>query len=140
MILITDGYDENSAGDLETTLQSGARAAGGGVRRGHRRRRRHLAERRAAAAGAGGEDRRPHVLSARAKRSWWTCRRTVSAECYSRYLISYTPANQTKDGTWREDLGGGAGRLRVRTRAGYFAPKPPPIRPTLEFTVDELVA
>ena len=53
-----------------------------------------------------------------------------------RYLLAYTPKNQKVDGTWRSievtasDPGWG-----IRARPGYFAPKPPPIRPSIEFTV-----
>jgi VWFA-related protein len=59
----------------------------------------------------------------------------VSTDVFSRYLISYTPSDRRKDGTWREisiDVPEG---YRVRARPGYFAPSPPPIRPMLEFTV-----
>ena len=59
----------------------------------------------------------------------------VSTDVYGRYLISYTPSDRKKDGTWREITIEVPGGYRVRTRPGYFAPSPPPIRPTLEFTV-----
>ena len=59
----------------------------------------------------------------------------VATDAHSRYLITYTPANQKKDGTWREISVAAPEGLRVLTRAGYFAPAPPPIRPTIEFTV-----
>jgi len=55
-----------------------------------------------------------------------------------RYL-SHTPSHQAWDGP------GGAVTLTtftpehvVQTKKGYFAPKPPPIRPSLEFTVMDL--
>ena len=63
---------------------------------------------------------------------------TIATDTHSRFLITYTPKNQRKDGSV-------ARRVRrrhprgydVRTRAGYFAPAPPPIRPTIEFTVHD---
>ena len=52
-----------------------------------------------------------------------------------RYLITYTPANQKRDGTWRAiSLRTHDESLIVKARDGYFAPKPPPVRPVLEFT------
>jgi VWFA-related protein len=53
----------------------------------------------------------------------------------SRYLITYTPANQVKDGSWRAisfDLPVG---YTARAREGYRAPLPPPVRATMEFTI-----
>lgn len=55
-----------------------------------------------------------------------------------RYLITYSPANQTADGAWRKiALSTSDPSHRVRTRAGYFAPKPPLVRPSLEFTATD---
>ena len=52
-----------------------------------------------------------------------------------RYLITYTPANQNRDGTWRAiSLRTYDESLIVKARDGYFAPKPPPVRAVLEFT------
>jgi VWFA-related protein len=52
-----------------------------------------------------------------------------------RYLITYTPVNQRRDGTWRTiSLRTYAEGLVVKARPGYFAPSPPPVRPVLEFT------
>jgi Ca-activated chloride channel family protein len=59
----------------------------------------------------------------------------VATDARNRFLITYTPSNQRVDGTWREvnvDVPDG---FKAKTRAGYFAPKPPPIRPRIEFTV-----
>jgi VWFA-related protein len=59
-------------------------------------------------------------------------------EVQNRYLLTYTPANQTQDGKWRKI----AVQLtdpthRVTARPGYFAPKPPPVKPTIEFTATD---
>lgn len=53
-----------------------------------------------------------------------------------RYLLTYTPSDQTRDGQWRRvDLRTGSPEHIVKTRDGYFAPAPVPIRPSLEFTI-----
>lgn len=59
----------------------------------------------------------------------------VAADAHSRYLITYTPHNQRKDGSWRDIAVEVPAGYRVRAKSGYFAPAPPPIRPVLEFTV-----
>ena len=60
----------------------------------------------------------------------------LAADVQNRYLLCYTPSNQEIDGTWRNDH---RRRRRtpatVRARAGYFAPKPPPVRASIEFTI-----
>ena len=63
----------------------------------------------------------------------------VADDVQQRYLITYSPTDQAADGTWRRiALSTSDPSQRVRTRAGYFAPKPPPVRPSLEFTaIDE---
>jgi Mg-chelatase subunit ChlD len=63
---------------------------------------------------------------------------SVANDTHNRYLITYTPADQRKDGTWRKVTVDVPDNYRVRTRAGYFAPTPPPIRPALEFTIKDL--
>jgi VWFA-related protein len=62
----------------------------------------------------------------------------VASDAHNRYLITYTPADQKKDGTWRAVSVDVPDGYRVRTRAGYFAPAPPPIRPAVEFTVKDV--
>jgi VWFA-related protein len=63
----------------------------------------------------------------------------VASDVATRYILTYTPTNQKVDGTWRDiHLATADSALIVRTKPGYFAPKPPPVRPTLELTaVDE---
>ena len=59
----------------------------------------------------------------------------LADEVQNRYLLTYTPANQTQDGKWREiSVRLPESDYRIVARPGYFAPKPAPIRPTLEFT------
>jgi VWFA-related protein len=134
VILITDGYDEDSSVDIEEALRSveetqatvyviGIGGVAGISLRGETMLRR-LADR------TGGRvffpPREPELV---------TIADEVATDAHSRYLITYTPANQRRDGTWREIAVEAPEGLRVRTRAGYLAPSPPPIRPTIEFTV-----
>ena len=61
---------------------------------------------------------------------------TIVSDVHSRYLLTYTPQNQEPDGRYRaiRVLTRSAGH-KVSARAGYFAPSPPPVKPTLEFSV-----
>ena len=62
----------------------------------------------------------------------------ISADVQFRYLLSYTPSNQTRDGAWRAvELRTGNAAHVIKTREGYFAPAPAPIRPSVEFTVTD---
>ena len=63
----------------------------------------------------------------------------VASDVATRYVLTYTPTNQRVDGSFRAiRLVTADPALVVRTKPGYFAPKPPPVRPTLELTaVDE---
>jgi VWFA-related protein len=64
---------------------------------------------------------------------------TLTVDAQNRYLITYTPTNQKWDGLWRTiSLKTFSPEHVIRTKTGYFAPKPPPIRPSLEFTVMDL--
>ena len=63
----------------------------------------------------------------------------VASEVTLRYILTYVPKNQKVDGTWRRiEVTVEDPALRVRARPGYFAPKPPPIRPSIEFTLKDL--
>jgi VWFA-related protein len=53
----------------------------------------------------------------------------VAKEIRNQYTLGYYPANTTRDGTFRPVVvkvipPNGRGKLSVRTRTGYFAPKP----------------
>ena len=63
----------------------------------------------------------------------------VASDVATRYVLTYTPTNQRVDGSYRAiRLVTSDPALVVRTKPGYYAPKPPPVRPTLELTaVDE---
>lgn len=63
----------------------------------------------------------------------------LASDVQNRYLLSYTPSNQARDGTWRRiTVQTGDPTHKIRARTGYFAPKPAPVRPSIEFTVTDL--
>ncbi len=126
IVLITDAYDEHSQSSLADAVAA-VKEAGvtvytvgiGGVAgismRGHD-------ELKAIAAGTGG-------------RAFFPSRPTDLPNVYDvlandaqlRYLVTYTPTNQKRDGTWRTiSLRTYDESLIVKARNGYFAPKPPP--------------
>jgi Ca-activated chloride channel homolog len=60
----------------------------------------------------------------------------VAEEVQQRYVVAYTPTNQHHDGAWRRlELSTARPEWLVRTRPGYFAAAPAPIRPSIEFTL-----
>jgi VWFA-related protein len=138
LVLLTDGYDENSRSTPDAALAD-VRASGatlytvgiGGIAgislRGERMLRRLAGE-------TGG-------------RSFFPPREAdldptydlLVADAQNRYLLSYTPTNQVADGTWRAiTVRTVPEPLRIRARNGYQAPSPPPVRPSFEFTVTDL--
>jgi len=136
VVLITDGYDENSAASLDDTLKAIEEAqvtvyalAIGGT----------------AGVSLRGESTLRRLADVSGGRVFFPAREvdlvasaeTIATDTHNRYLITYTPRNQVKDGGWRSVAVQVPEGLRSRTRAGYFAPDPPPIRPTLEFTIQD---
>lgn len=137
ILLITDGYDEHSESPLEeaVTAVKGAHAtlyvigvpgvAGISIKGAALLRR--LAEE------SGGKaffPSRHQQLS--------NAHELVSLDVFHRYMITYTPLNQQPDGQWRAiTLKTLNADHSVRTRAGYMAPAPPPVRPSLEFTITD---
>jgi len=136
IILITDGYDENSTATADAVIKSAEAAqvtvyvvGVGGVAgislKGEQMLRRIADE-------TGGRiffpPREPDLVAIADQ---------VATDAHSRYLITYTPSNQKKDGAWRQVTVDVPDGYRVRTRAGYMAPRPPPIRPAVEFTVTD---
>jgi VWFA-related protein len=134
IILISDGFDENSEASIEGAVarvhEVGATiycvGIGGvmGVPLPSQTRLRTLADQ------TGGRVYFPWRDSELA-----AIGKTIAADAHSRYLLTYTPTNQKRDGTWREIAVAAGEGLRVRTRPGYRAPAPPPIRPEIEFSV-----
>ena len=138
IVLITDGYDENSHMKIEDALAAVQSAHAsvyvigiGGV----------------AGISIKGDRALRQIAHDTGGRVFFPWRETdlpavhelVAEDVQQRYLISYSPTNQTVDGAWRRIvLSTSDPSQKVRTRAGYFAPKPPPVRPSLEFTaIDE---
>jgi VWFA-related protein len=133
VVLVTDGYDEDSVTSIDEAIAAVKSAnvtvyviAIGGVagvsRTGERMLRRLAAE-------TGGRTFLPRddALAIAHER--------LAADVQNRYLVTYTPTNQRRDGSWRTVTLTTSPSYTVRTRAGYTAPKPPPIRPELEFTI-----
>lgn len=134
IVLITDGYDENSTAKPEDVLRAVQESqvtvyalAIGGVAGISMRGETTL---RGLARQSGGRvffpARDAEIVSAS---------ETIATDTHNRFLITYTPKNQAHDGSWRNVAVRVPEGFSVRTRAGYFAPEPPPIRPTIEFTV-----
>jgi Ca-activated chloride channel homolog len=135
LVLVTDGYDEHSTTARDAALQAvkslraplyviGVAASAGMSLKGERFLRQLAAE-------TGG---RAFFPSRESELPW--VQERVAEEVQQRYLIGYTPKNQQVDGTWRSiEVTAPDPTWRIRTRPGYFAPKPPPIRPSIEFTV-----
>jgi Ca-activated chloride channel family protein len=133
VILLTDGYDENSITTYDESvralqkLQATVYVVGiGGVAgislKGETLLRRIATQMGGRAFFPNREDQLPNVHA------------TVAADAFRRYLLSYTPKNQEADGTFRAiALSVINPEYRIRTREGYFAPKPPPVKPTIEF-------
>lgn len=134
IVLMTDGYDENSETTYDAAIDAVARSQTtvyvigiGGV----------------AGISIRGERLLRQIAERTGGRTFFPPREVdlgpvatdVIADAHSRYLVTYMPSNRRKDGSWREVVVEVPDGLRAVTRAGYFAPKPPPIRPTVEFTV-----
>ena len=134
IVLLTDGYDEDSSASFEDALAA-VKSTGatlyvvgiGGVAgisiKGGRLLRRLAVE-------TGGRFFFPAREEQLAEVD-----HVLTEDVKTRYLLAYTPRNQKLDGTWRSiTVTSSDPRHVLRTKPGYFAPKPPPIRPTLEFT------
>ena len=138
VVLITDGYDENSRAGIDETLTA-VKTQGitvycvgiGGV----------------AGISLKGRDELTTIARSTNGRTFFPPRPAelpyvydaLAADAQLRYLITYTPINQRRDGTWRTiSLRTYAKDLLVKARPGYYAPKPPPVRPTLEFTAVDM--
>jgi VWFA-related protein len=135
VVLLTDGYDEHSSvardealapvKSMHATLYAVGIAASAGISLKGQQFLRELA------AETGGKAFFP---SREAELDWVDQR--ITDEVQQRYVVAYTSSNQEIDGTWRQiDLRTTNPEWRVRTRSGYFAPRPPPIRPSFEFSL-----
>lgn len=135
VILLTDGYDEHSRTRIEEAFKSLQRIQAtvyvvgiGGI----------------AGISLRGEDLLRRVAKQMGGRAFFPSREEqlpdvhglIATEAYSRYVITYTPTNQEMNGAYRTiRLAVSPPDYTVTARPGYQAPSPPPIRPTLEFSV-----
>jgi len=138
VVLITDGYDEDSEASFDEAMAA-VRAsqitvyvvAIGGV----------------AGISLRGEESLRAIAEQTGGRAFFPSRdfqlsdmhQLIAMDVQQRYVLAYTPSNQRLDGEWRT--------IRVETtdpeykivaRPGYTAPRPPPVRPTIELTVRDL--
>jgi VWFA-related protein len=137
VVLITDGYDENSESRFEDALRAIKKAQAtvyvvgiGGVAgislKGERFLRRLADE-------TGGR-----IFLPSRENELVAVHNVLASDVQNRYLLSYTPVNQDADGTWRAiTVTTADSSFKIRTRSGYFAPQPPPVRPSLEFTITD---
>ena len=137
VILITDGYDENSTASLDEAIAAVKEArltvyavGIGGVAGVSLKGEKAL---RKLAAATGGRVFLPATDS-----QLELVHTALVDEMRNRYLLTYTPANQTRDGTWRRiTVQLPDPTYRVSAREGRFAPKPVPVKPLIEFTATD---
>jgi VWFA-related protein len=137
VILITDAYDENSETGLDEALAALKAAdvivytmAIGGVQ----------------GVSLQGEQMLRRIAHETGGRSFfpWNAREVAAAhqaiadDARHRYRVTYTPANQRHDASWRTiRLETSHPDYHVVARAGYMAPAPRPVKATLEFTITD---
>jgi VWFA-related protein len=135
IILLTDGYDENSTKSFEAAIkavqdaQATVYVVGIGGRYGISLEGQELLRRLATE--TGGKAFFP-----------WRDSEVPAAYDYlvtdaqNRYLLIYTPTNQAQDGSWREiAVGTKSDDVVIQARKGYYSAKPPPVQPEIEFTL-----
>jgi Ca-activated chloride channel homolog len=137
VILITDGYDENSVSSIDEVIAAikaarltvyavGIGGVAGVSLKGEKVLRRLAAE-------TGGRVFLPSTES-----QLEVVHTALVEEVHNRYLLTYTPKNQNHDGKWRQiSVEVPEHSYHVSARPGYFAPKPAPVRPTVEFTATD---
>jgi Ca-activated chloride channel homolog len=134
VVLLTDGYDENSTKSFEETLarlkQTGVTVytvAIGGV----------------SGVSINGEKMLRRIAGDTGGRAFfpWNSKElsqvhtAIADDVQHRYRLAYTPTNQRQDGTWRAiSLTTSDATHKIHARPGYQAAMPPPVRPSLEFT------
>ncbi|MCC7009291.1 MAG: VWA domain-containing protein [Acidobacteria bacterium] len=138
IVLITDGYDENSRIAFDDALQTVAASkatvyviAIGGV----------------AGVSLKGEGLLRRLAVETGGQAFFPARNTQLADTHSliaddiqqRYVVTYSSTNSRQDGTWRTiAMTTGDPTHAVKVRNGYWAPSPPPIRPQIEMTIKDL--
>ena len=136
IVLLTDGYDENSAMSAEDALGAVKAArvtvyvVGIGGIAGISSKGERLLKRIATETGG-------RVFFLPREEDLVAAQERLVTDAQNRYLVTYMPSNQTVDGAWRSVKLMTTGNYIVRTRDGYLAPKPPPVHPALEFTITD---
>jgi len=134
VVLITDGYDENSDSKIDQATGALKRSGmtlyvvglGGiaGISLKGEKLLKGLAE-----------DTGGRAWFPRDERDLVVAYDAIANEVRNHYLLGYTPKNQDRDGTWRAiEVKMANETYRVRARKGYTAPIPPPVRASIEFT------
>jgi VWFA-related protein len=137
IVLITDGYDENSEQNVAAALDACKNAQAtvyvvgiGGVAGISIKGQRMLKQIAEATGGRLFLPAREEQLPA--------IHELIAQDVQHRYMVTYTPTNQELDGKWRAiSLETTSPTYVVHTRPGYFAPAPPPVKPSLEFTITD---
>lgn len=137
IVLITDGYDENSEQNVTEALAACKEAQAtvyvvgiGGVAGISIKGQRMLKQIADATGGRLFLPAREEQLPA--------IHELIAQDVQHRYMVTYTPKNQDLDGRWRAiSLETTTSGYVVHTRPGYFAPAPPPVKPSLEFTITD---
>jgi Ca-activated chloride channel family protein len=134
VVLITDGYDEHSESGFDVAIEK-LKASGitlyvigvGGI----------------AGVSYNGESLLKRLCEETGGRAWFPrddqqlgrAYDAIAGEVHQKYLLTYTPRNQQRDGNWRSiDVKIPGTEYRVRARKGYTAPIAPPVRASLEFS------
>jgi Ca-activated chloride channel family protein len=134
IVLITDGYDEHSTSEFAEAVTAAQNAKVtvyvvglGGV----------------AGISLKGEKMLGQLAEQTGGNAWFPRDNRQLSAAYAataedvqhRYLLTYTPTNQRRDGTWRSiTVTTQTPGLKVRTREGYTAPLAPPVRASFEFS------
>jgi Ca-activated chloride channel homolog len=137
VVLITDGYDENSEQNVAAALEACKDASAtvyvvgiGGVAGISIKGQRMLKQIADATGGRLFLPAREEQLPA--------IHELIAQDVQHRYMVTYTPQNQDLDGKWRAiSVGTTTPGYIVHTRPGYFAPAPPPVKPSIEFTITD---
>jgi Ca-activated chloride channel family protein len=137
IVLVTDGYDENSTLTIEDTLkalhkvQATVHVVGIGGIAGISLRGQDVLKRLATETGG-------RVFFPWRMEDLTAVYETLAVDVQTRYLLAYTPSSQIDDGRWHAiEITTKGGDTVAQTRKGYFARLPPPIRPQIEFTLTD---
>jgi Ca-activated chloride channel family protein len=137
IILVTDGFDENSKRSFDTAIKAAQDAQTtvyvvgvGGV----------------FGISLEGQTLLRRLATETGGKAFFPWRESEIGQAYdflvtdaqNRYLLFYTPSDQAQDGTWRAiEVATKTDDVVIQARKGYFASKPPPVQPEIEFTLTD---